>query len=103
MTTNALKKWFKEVFNIPVRGRSTGGKHPYFEIRIPCVERKSLSEPMVYAHSFPDELGELCLSIIYKGEIKGPWAGNVGRYCIAMHEEEWKKVVEEWSKLSPKM
>ena len=90
----SLKRFFKQQYGIPVRVRRGQSKFPYINVWIPYNNGGHTG--LVYDYSFPPELGNLCLGVIYgvqSDTAKQSWGGNVQPHMIAMHTPEWQRVL----------
>ncbi len=93
-----LKRFFKQKFGIPVRVHTGTGKGQWIRINICHNREKTTRQSLVYDHTFPPELGQRCLTIIYgkdSSTSQQSWAGNVMSTNIAMHRHEWIQLLTD--------
>ncbi len=87
MNAVEFKRYFKKHFGIAVRVQSSPSKR-YVTL---LIQRKHAGVRL-----FPQELGNLCLKVIYGADSstgQQNWAGNVASHMIAMSPAEWEKVI----------
>lgn len=99
ITATLLKRFFRTYYGIPVRVQSN--KH-YVQVWIPYDRARTdaggMYGPLVYNHTFPPELGNMCMRIVYKGHASlaaQNWGGNVSSNSIAMHRDQWVELIEK--------
>ena len=88
-----FKRFFKAHFGIPVRVQSGG----YIQVWIQSCKQKSFCDPLKYDHLFPDWFGNLCMRTVYAKSEKlsaQNWGGNIQVHSVAMHEPQWRKVLQ---------
>jgi len=100
-----LKKFVVEKFGVKRdRVRVNGGKH-FVSVMILADNRESERhhEKMVYSALFPFSFGQHCLRVIYpeNPKLHENWCGNVTPQNIAMHRDEWEKVLKEYEEPVP--
>lgn len=91
-----LKRFFKRKFDIPVRVKSSSGKAPWISVWI-SPDPANLHK-LVYNHSFPSELGNRCMQVVYPNSEKlreQCWGGNITGHSLAMLEGQWRQVLQQ--------
>lgn len=92
-----LKQFVSKALNIPQSKLAARAGSHFCEVRIRPEKTKSVHDPLVYLHRFPDAWGNGCMRIVYAGSEKlceQTWGGNIGAYSIAMSPKQWEKFME---------
>ena len=98
MNAHTLKTWFKNKFGIKVRVRTGNSKHPFIGVWIQMSKTSNPNE-MKFEQSFPDELGNRLMRIIYKGHPSleaQNWGGNITKHSLACHAVEWQELLQTY-------
>jgi len=103
-TTNEIKKWIKEKFNLTVKGNTSPGKAKWQSFYIPCDHAVSYHHLSYSQPPFPEEFRKLCIRTVYPTspdlhtQVR---AGNVDFYSISMSAFEWELVTAIWNGRHP--
>lgn len=95
ITAPWLKRFFKRKFGIPVRVENAGSKS-WVRVWIMSDRSSHHRDALTYSHSFPVELGQRCMAIVYKSSeslSKQSWGGNIGPHSISLHGGELRELL----------
>lgn len=97
-TTNEIKRFFKDKFNLKVVGNTSSGRGQWQSFRIrpePCDDVRA---PLVYKSEFPVEFRQRCIRAVYPDHPQlcaQTTAGNVMTHSIALRADQWEQVIRE--------